>query len=173
MPAKPGSEHQAGRHAEDRGDGKGRHDHAHGGAAPVFGDDIADDRQNRRAGHAAKRAGDGARGYQKFVSGRQGTSERAGRETEIKENEARFAIKTVEEETSRNARDSRGDGVSGDDGVELRRRDMHDAHVLGAERQNNQEIQVCGKLDRGQQQQHQSFVLQFQSSSDLSPRQEK
>ena len=122
---------------------------------------------------AAKRAGNGAGGDQELVGRRQGTSERAGRKTEIKANEARFAIKTVEEKTSGNARNSCGDGVSGDDGVELRRRDMHDAHVLGAERQNDQEIQVCGKLDRGQQQQHQSFVLQFQSLSDLSPREQR
>ena len=117
-------------------------------AAAVFGDDIADDGQNRRAGHAAERACNGASSNQKLVSGRQGTKERAGRETEKKENEARFAIKTVEEKTSSDARDSRGDRVSGHDDVELSRCDMHDAHVLGAERQNDQEIQVYGKLDR-------------------------
>ena len=54
----PGQTH---RHADDRGQGERRHQDAGGLAPPLFGEDVADDRQGHAAEDPAERAGDDPR----------------------------------------------------------------------------------------------------------------
>ena len=73
--------------------------------------------------------------------------------------EGGLAIKEIKEEPGGDPGDSRRDGVSCNDQIELGRADVHDAHVLGAQRQDDQKIEVDGKLDGCQEQQGQSLIL--------------
>src|ERR1035438_1598200 len=130
----------------------------------MFRDNVANNGQNHRAGDAAEGPGQGACGDQQRVAWRQGAQERAGGKAQEQPQQGVLAVKAVQAKSRHDPGNSRRNGVGGDDQVELGRSQAHEPHVLGAQRQDDEEIQVRGELDGRQQQQQRSFALRIHCS---------
>ena len=149
LPIAEMGEFETHRHAEHRSEGEGHHRPAHGAAAPLGRDQIADHGQRDRGHRPAEQAAQGARGDQRgHVDGERAEGASDG-EAQHRRDQRGAPAESVEHERADQARGGGGQRVSAGDPAELGDRDGELMRKIRPQRHDDHEGHDRHELDGG------------------------
>src|SRR5205807_1508017 len=117
---------------------------------PLFGDDVADDGKNQRAGNAAECSGESACRHQQVIALGEGAEKSSQSKSAIESEESAFPVKAVEKKAGGDPGNPCANGIGGNDETELCRRNREYPHVLRTQRHDDYEVNEGGEVDGGQ-----------------------